>query len=266
MSSAPLSGINRRAQDMIEFFDPSVQNKIAHCVRKYSSPQTFCDLLSYIVYRVSEAFKSIVGRSDWQKTVKAIAKQVEARNLLQNVLPKDPEVRRIALTMLANRRPFESDRAPSPDHSEMVLVQGDNDGNPARLVPQRSAAQERELPRVAPLASKSNIPCILLREIIQTNDKTGMELVEDDQNDRRELGPMETLLQIKAGYAFMVGMRDTLKEVFSEEMALTSEAARDSLAEVPQEERREHLAFLAMAGIDARTFAQLTQELNQQEQ
>lgn len=41
-------------------------------ISRYSLPQTFCEALSWIVYRIVNAFASLCGMSDWQKAQEMI--------------------------------------------------------------------------------------------------------------------------------------------------------------------------------------------------
>jgi len=51
---------------------PEVQKQVGRCVSRYTSPKTFCERLSYIVFRVWNAVKAIFGKSDWQLARRSI--------------------------------------------------------------------------------------------------------------------------------------------------------------------------------------------------
>ncbi len=51
---------------------------VRNCVSRYSTPSTFCETLAWIVYRIQNAIKSIIGFSDWQIAKKTIEDRILA--------------------------------------------------------------------------------------------------------------------------------------------------------------------------------------------
>lgn len=52
---------------------------IRSCIQKYTTPESFCEKLNWFVYRVTQAIKSIFGRSDWQMADKTIQMHFKGR-------------------------------------------------------------------------------------------------------------------------------------------------------------------------------------------
>jgi hypothetical protein len=48
------------------------QEIVRNCISRYSLPSTFCELLGWLAFRVTNTFKALYGASEWQKAKEVI--------------------------------------------------------------------------------------------------------------------------------------------------------------------------------------------------
>lgn len=66
----PIKELNTSAEYMLNQLQlkSEIKDTIRLCVQRYTLPDAWSDKLVWVLHRISNAIKSIFGRSDWQKT------------------------------------------------------------------------------------------------------------------------------------------------------------------------------------------------------
>lgn len=79
------------------------ENSIKKCISRYSKPSSFCECLSWLLFRISNAIKSIWGASDWKKTHQLLHRKIiditKEKELFQEN-PQDKLSKKINLKVL----------------------------------------------------------------------------------------------------------------------------------------------------------------------
>jgi hypothetical protein len=240
-----LREINKEALKLIDFFEPPVQNAIKTCVQKYSAPKTFSEAIVYLLDRIRNGVKAIFGRSDWQIGEKAIKNALTPKFLLRSILPQEGNLRKNIVTQMLHPQ-----RAPSSPVASGMVKEGSGSTkilHPLGALPSRVASGKK----------KEEIGSKILQEIIDENNKSGAERVEESLDEKAPKGILAELVAHKEMFAFQQEMGGLLGPIIQEMGGLSAEEARKQLEELPAEERPERLAFLAICGIDAALFKEL---------
>lgn len=87
--SVQLSAASEQCLQRLHLQEPD-QNTMREIISRYSPPQTFCQGLSWIVYRICNAIASLFGASDWQKAQKMIQENAMRLANEANVFPAEP--------------------------------------------------------------------------------------------------------------------------------------------------------------------------------
>lgn len=66
------------------------KDAIRGVISRYSRPETFCETLSWIVYRIYNAIASLCGMSDWQKAQAIIQETARQYAIVERVIPREP--------------------------------------------------------------------------------------------------------------------------------------------------------------------------------
>lgn len=83
------------------------ENSIRTCISRYTKPDSFCKSLSWIVFRVVNAFKSIFGQSEWQITNQMLhqhALELAKEKKLFQIIPQEKLNKKINVNIVDTTR------------------------------------------------------------------------------------------------------------------------------------------------------------------
>lgn len=90
--------LNNGAELCIEalYMQESNENMVRRCVSRYTRPDTFYGIMDWVIFRLENAVKSFLGKSDWQITQKVIQNHVfkfavEKIGIKKNINIANPE-------------------------------------------------------------------------------------------------------------------------------------------------------------------------------
>jgi hypothetical protein len=71
--------------------DADDKTQIENCISRYSTPDSFCEFLNYLIYLVENVFKSVLGTSDWQMAINTIHANALEKAKEKNYISQNPQ-------------------------------------------------------------------------------------------------------------------------------------------------------------------------------